>query len=380
VLKPIRVIIDARCIGDQLDGIGRHCLEIVQLVVSALPSLNFLLLIRKSLNIDIKKMLPADLPLHEIGYSHVHPNTLFFLGSTVDSLGADLYHSPFMLQPLFMKTPGIITIHDSMWIKKPWLVGGGIGIRTLLGWGYFRTMVYLSAKAAKRILTVSETTRQEIYNWGCCDNKVEIILPSLNSKFSPTRDLNLSQRCLAKLGLTHQGFFLHVTNAKPYKNSIGVIRAFAKISRQISLCLVIVGRTSDMTKSMIGEIRKLKISDRVKVLGAVSEDELLALLRSAMALVFPSFYEGLGLPVLEAMGSGCPVITSKNGALEETAGDAALFVDPCDIDSIADGMAKLASDQVLRESLRGFGLERVSSLKRRSSTNDIIRIYEDICK
>lgn len=345
------------------------------------PSLDFVLLTRKSLNSEIKKTLAVSLPLHEIDYSHIHPNTMFSLGSIVDGLGADLYHSPFMLQPLFMKTPGIITIHDAMWMTKPWLIGGGLRLRTALGWCYFRNMAYLSSKASERIVAVSETTRQDIVgNWGDLNGKVMTILPGLNPKFSPTGDQDSLKHRLTVLGLAGQGFFLHVTNAKPYKNTLGVLRAFTKMSNQSNLFLVLVGRTSDLTKHMIREIRKLNITDRVKVLGSISDDDLIALMRSATALVFPSFYEGFGLPVLEAMGTGCPVITSKNGALHEAAGDAALFVDPSSIDSIADGMVKLATNALIREALRKKGLERSSLFAWDASVSNIMRVYQDILR
>jgi glycosyltransferase involved in cell wall biosynthesis len=154
-------------------------------------------------------------------------------------------------------------------------------------------------------------------------------------------------------------YFLYVGTIQPRKNLVRLLEAFAQLSPEAPR-LVIAGKRGWLSAPIERRAAELGLAERVVFAGYVPDAELPGLLRGALAFVFPSLYEGFGMPVLEAMAAGVPVLTSSTSALPEVAGDAALLVDPCDTAAIAGGMARLAGDASLRADLRARGLARAA--------------------
>jgi glycosyltransferase involved in cell wall biosynthesis len=252
----------------------------------------------------------------------------------------DLFFSPGYNSPLFCPSPFIFTIHD---LSHIYCAENSSPMIRL----YYATVAKRACHRAAAVLTVSEFTRSQILAW---------------SGVSPEKVINVS--CGVDPAYRPEGnqyafpfsYALCVSNRKPHKNEFRLVTAFAR-SRVPDLHLVFTGEPSPGIMECVEEQH---VSNRVHFTGIVPEAELPSLYRGATALVFPSLYEGFGLPILESMACGTPVITSNVTALPEVAGDAALLVDPASVEQIADAIEQIVSDTSLRSCLRQKGLARAS--------------------
>jgi glycosyltransferase involved in cell wall biosynthesis len=252
---------------------------------------------------------------------------------------ADVFFSPGYNTPLFCRSPFVFTIHDLSHIYCRENSSPTIGL-------YYATIVKRACRNAAKILTVSEFTREQIIEWaGVADEKVFNVGCGVDATYSPAA---------GTYGLRFP-YLLCVSNRKKHKNELRLVEAFARASLDASISLVFTGNPE---ASLTRWIEQQKLSERVLFLGLVPETQLPSLYRGAMALLFPSLYEGFGLPVLEAMASGTPVVTSNQAAMPETAGEAALLVDPTSVEDIAYAINQIVANRDLRERLRERGLKR----------------------
>lgn len=223
--------------------------------------------------------------------------------------------------------------------------------RSILKYLYYYLVIRPAARRAVKILTISDFSRKRIIEWtGVLPELVVNVGCGVGSEYNKdVEPLKLEYR-----------YLLCVSNRKAHKNESRIIEAFskAKISNDIRLLF-----TGDPDQSSIEVCRKNSIEHRVIFMGRVKEKVLPSLYRGALALVFPSLYEGFGLPVIEAMACGTPVLTSNTTSLPEVAGDAALLVNPLSVDEIADGINQLCSNVFLRESLIQKGFLQASKYK-----------------
>jgi glycosyltransferase involved in cell wall biosynthesis len=164
------------------------------------------------------------------------------------------------------------------------------------------------------------------------------------------------------------------------KNVSGILRAFAAIRGRIPHKLVLVGKLHPWAPNELALIDELGIGDSVVHLGYVPDEDVPLFYNLADVFVFPSLFEGFGIPILEAMASGCPVVTSTAGACPEVAGDAALLVDPNDVGAIAHAIQRLATDAGLRETMRARGLARVRRFSWEDAADQSVRVLEGIAE
>lgn len=267
--------------------------------------------------------------------------------------------SPGYNSPLFFRRPFIFMVHDLNHIDVP---ENSNVIRRI----YYRLILKRACHAATRIITVSEFSKSRISSWsGVALEKVVNVGNGVGGDFSPS-------------GHAYSpGFryFLIVSNRKPHKNEPLMLRAFCKAEIDKSIHLLITGRASQEISDLICE---LGISDRVHFTGRVSDCELASLYRGAVALIFVSLYEGFGLPLLEAMACGTPVLTSSSASLPEVAGSAALLVDPTRVNEVAEGMRKLLVDDKLRRELREAGLERSLSFRWEAVSERLAAVFRQV--
>ncbi|MGC8658117.1 MAG: glycosyltransferase family 4 protein [Desulfomonilaceae bacterium] len=375
----MKIVVDGRCIPNQLDGTGRVALNVIRALSQVKSSISVTALIRSDLSDTIRQRLPESVPVVEIPYRHIHPFTALRLGPVVDALGPDLFFSPHMLQPLFMKTPSVITLNDTMWFGDTSTQAKGKPLRMLAGKVYFRSLVELSVRKASRIIVPSKSTYDDISRfWPGRTADFAMVLYGIDPMFAPAPQGPRDYDAVSKLGLGHNGFFLHVSNGKPYKNTPRVIEAFVKVSRDSSLSLAIVGRRSVFTSEIESVIASSPVGKRIKFLGSVDDQTVVSLFQSARALIFPSLFEGFGLPVVEAMACGCPVITSTRGSLGQVAGNAAMIVDPEDVTQIADAMRKIEIDDLLRQSLIEKGLKRAEQFSWEKTASKMLDVFREV--
>jgi glycosyltransferase involved in cell wall biosynthesis len=270
----------------------------------------------------VAPLLPPGVEHVIVDAPHYSIRELVILGRAVDRANLDLFHAPHYIVP-FTRVPVVVTVHDLIHLRH----------RNPLAPLYARQMIRRALRKSRRVLTVSEAVKREIVStFGCADDHVLVTPNGVGAPFSES-------------GPAAEGrYFLYVGNDKPHKNVDVLVDAFARID---NASLVLTG----------GAFERFKSRERVVVTGFVDDAELASLYRGAIALVMPSREEGFGLPALEAMASGCAVITSNAAALVEITGDAALHVE-ADAASLADAMTRIASDESIRRALASRGIAR----------------------
>lgn len=278
-----------------------------------------------------------------------------------------LFWSPHYIIPIFYKGKILVTIHDVFHLAKPEFVGG---FHKKL---YAKFMFKAVSKKADAIISVSDFTKKEFLKFvNKNQDNIYTIYNGVNNFWrefvDEDTDLNITKP-----------YIVYVGNVKPHKNLITLVKAFEQIKNEIPHNLVIIGKkegfiTGDQEVIKYAE----RLADRIKFTGFVDNQILKQYIANADALVFPSLYEGFGLPPLEAMACGCPLIVSNVSSLPEVCGDAALYIDPYSSEDIAEKIKLLLSDDKLREELRRKGLERAKMFSWEKCAEETIKVIEEV--
>lgn len=269
--------------------------------------------------------------------------------------GLDVLFCPLNVVPLVGRIPSVVTVHDLAFLAHPEAFHPSRR-------RYLTAMTRLSVRKARHVIAVSEHTKADlVHHFGIAADRITVIPNAADSRFRPEAD----QRIIDEFRHAHdlpERFVLFVGTLEPRKNLRRLIEAVARIATDDpQLKLVIIGATGWLTSDIAPLVTRLKLADRVIFMGYVDDDDLPRFYQAATVFCYPSLYEGFGLPVLEAMACGTPVVTSNTSSLPELAGDAALLVNPTDVDAIADGLRLLLSDTTRREVLVTAGLQRAST-------------------
>lgn len=275
-------------------------------------------------------------------------------------IGCDLAFLPKEVVPFGQKIPSVITAFDLYSLKMPKELKSQFPRSSAV---HYQLAKLLHFRRASKILAISEDTKKDLIELCNIPEEKVVVTPLGADPVFFDRVPEEKKETVLKKWQIHSPFFL---NTSSYwwgrKNLIRLIHAFARAKKRLSLPhkLVITGKPGPSFQEMQETILKENLGADVKLLSYVDREELVAIMQSATALVFPSLHEGFGLPILEAMAAGCPVVTSQGSAMGEAGGDAALFVDPLDVESIAAQMEKIAIDSQTRELLICKGRERSS--------------------
>jgi glycosyltransferase involved in cell wall biosynthesis len=265
-------------------------------------------------------------------------------------LGADLVHCPAAFAARVPDRPLVLTIHDLLPFRYPELFPRVVIAYSRLAWRS-------AARRAARVITGSEHTRAELTSLVGVEAERVVVTPyGVSERFrplAPDRDW-LGQR----FGIDRP-FVLCVGTLEPRKNLLTALRAFDRIADETGALLVVAGGAG--WGNALFERELPRAAGRVRLTGYVSDEELVRLYSGAGCFLFPSLYEGFGLPVLEAMACGAPVVTGDTSSLPEAAGDAALTVPPSDVEAVADAVKRVLEDTELAADLRRRGLERAAT-------------------
>ena len=240
------------------------------------------------------------------------------------------------------------------------------------------TLIRLIARRADRIVTLSECSKRDIVRlYGIDERRITAISLAADERFRPASAAEIRQ---ARAAHDLPGrYFLHVGAFEARKNLVPLIDAFCSAAQDMSnVSLVTMGRLGPGDQQRLTELVPLNLRGRVRALGRVDDKHLASLYSGAEALVYPSAYEGFGLPVLEAMQCGTPVITSSLSSLPEVVGDAALTVDPRDKEEMARALVQLAGSRKLRGQLREFGLRRAQLFSWRETAQQTLQVYQEV--
>ncbi|MBO9998798.1 MAG: glycosyltransferase family 4 protein [Cyanobacteria bacterium SID2] len=278
-----------------------------------------------------------------------------------------LFYSPVPEGMLFPVCPQIITVHDILPVLFPETYPR---IKY-----YFQYILPQLLKVSQAIITTSENTKKDIDSRFKLKNKpIYVVYQGYRKEI-----FNIKKPADRASILQHynlQNFILCVGETRPYKNIRRLIEAFARANVP-DLDLAIVGKLNKLDRSIVDYPKAFGIVDRVKFLGFVPDNALADLYRTAIAFVFPSLYEGFGIPPLEAMACGCPVVVSHAASIPEVCNNAAEYVDPLNVDSIAAGIYRVATDANARSTLRQRGLDRVKAFSYRQMFAEILEILRE---
>ena len=284
----------------------------------------------------------------------------------------DIIHDPTGSCPILLApTYRVVTIHDVIPYLYP-------QTSTRLDRWIYRYWLPWAVQHVDVIITVSQQSRKDILHFlPVSPDKVMVIPEAADSRFRPLPD-DVVASVLQRYDIP-KPYILYVGSLAPRKNLPRLLRAYARVREwHPAWRLVIVGARKWKTTPIFATVQQLELEPYVHFTGYVADEDLPALYNGADLFVFPSLYEGFGLPVLEAMACGTPVITSNTSSLPEVAGDAALLVDPHDVEAIAAAMHRVLTDPDLARKLRKKGLARASQFTWERTARETIAVYEKV--
>ena len=262
----------------------------------------------------------------------------------------DALFVPAHVLPVVHPRASLVTVHDLGYLHFP----GAHPWRQRL---YLDLSTRWNARVAAHVLADSQATRADLVGrYGTPPDRITVAYPGCDETLAPVHDPEAIEAVKARYDISGD-YFLYLGTLQPRKNLARVVAAFADL--RPAAVLVLAGKRGWLYEDLFAQVRRLGLEGRVLFPGYVPDGDKAALLGGALAFVFPSLYEGFGLPVLEAQACGCPVLTSTTSSLPEVAGDAALLIDPGDTGAIAAGMEQIASAPGLRAALIERGLANV---------------------
>lgn len=369
-----QIALDCRYLGPRPSGIGEFVAALVRHLPALAPDFQFTFLRhplrREQLsNAANVREVVVDAPANG-------PVTMLHLPLAVDLRGIDLFHAPANILPGGLTMPSITTIHDMMWLTHPrWCnpaLWGRIEQR-FYGHGIVRAL-----NRSALITTVSEASRTEIVRFlPASADRVVVTRSGVSDDFRPVLP---SAGALAQMGLMPgRRYVLVVGQGAPYKNHEGALRAFAlACGSSPDIDLVLVQRRGVLRWELLELTQSLGLGSRVHVFEPIDRGALVQLYSGAAALLHPSFIEGFGNPVAEAMACGCPVVTSNCSAMPEVSGGAALLANPNDSGSIAAALSQVIENPALAAELRQLGLARAAQLDWRALAAANLALYRAV--
>lgn len=370
--RRLRIAVDASAVPREMAGAGVYTCQLVRALAEVAGE--------HRLTVFARPELFDDLVSETFDVVHLRPRSragrLLWeqtrLPWLLRRMGVDVLHSPHHHTPLLL--PGVrrvVTFHDVTFLLLPERYP--IARRV-----FMRGVTRGAARVADAIVTPSEAVRRDVIReLGLAPERIVAIPEAAGAHFHSV-DAETAERVRQTYRLPDT-YVLSVGSLEPGKNRSRLIRAFDRV-REEGVELVIVGQPAWRYEDDGSLVEQLGLAGVVRFLGYVPDDDLPGLYAGATLLAFPSLYEGFGLPVLEAMASGTPVVTSNGSAMAEVAGDAALLVDPLDTDALAAAMSRLLSDEALREELRARGAKRAGRYSWERTAMETLAVYERVVR
>ncbi len=369
-----RITIDYTPAAHQSAGIGRLTRESVRAVL-AQPSAHCFKLFCMGEPKAGRQTLPAgtvvaplsDRWLHRIWFRARLPLPVeLFAGA------ADLYHATDFILPPTRACATVLTVHDLTFERDP-----DSAVPSLLR--FLKRVVPASARAATHVIADSRSTANDLSElYQIAPGKISVIYSGVDTRFSPTASSASEMAALReKYQLGDAPFVLTVGTLQKRKNHLGLVRAFARIAAvHPETRLVVSGGVGWLYEEVSAEVVKLGLQARVRFAGYVDDADLPALYRAARVFAFPSLYEGFGIPPLEAMASGVPVVSSNTSSLPEVVGDAALTVEPRDIDALAAALGRALVDEAWRATAIDRGIARARTFTWERAGRELLAVYD----
>ena len=367
----MRIGIDARLVYYSHAGIGQYILRLVEALARIDISGDQLVLLQSR-----KDHTPLD---HDRQFSRVslwtpshHRLEQVSMRFEISRLHLDLLHSPDFIPPFWRNCRSVITVHDLAFLLYPHFLTNEAA--------RYYGQIDQAVRHTDHIIAVSESTRRDTINLlGVPERKITVIYEGANPIYCPM-DKEVARRHVQDMYGLGEPYILFVSTIEPRKNLPGLLQAFRKLRDDYKRpeTLVLAGGRGWLSEEVYDTIDRLNLNEHVRLLGRVPSEHLVYLYNAAQTLVHPSFYEGFGLPPLEAMHCGTPTIVSNVSALPEVVGDAALLVDPNDIDGLTVAMWRVLTDDQLRASLVEKGLKRAQTFSLERAAQQTLEVYHRV--
>jgi len=375
----MRVIVDARKAADY--GIGTYIRRLGEACARLAPDDEFVFLGHlergtmeaATISGEAPRLTGGNTSWVENSSANYGAKELLSVSWQVRALHGDVFHAPHYVYPLMLPCPGVVTIHDCIHLRFPrQLPNPAAGL-------YARVMLRRAVRAADRVITVSEATRADLVEFVDADrSKIEVIPHGCDPFFLET----VAEEELASVRQKHgleRPFLLSVTNIKPHKNIKRLLQAFIQLADSYpDLDLIIAGGALEEHPELDEIRRESGLGERVRSLGFLSKLELRAVYNLAHIFVFPSLYEGFGLPPLEAMACGTPVVASRSSAIPEVVGHSGLLVNPFRVDSIAEAIRSLLENDSFRRALGVQGRNRAREFDWDHTAQRVLDVYRSV--
>ncbi len=364
--------LDARPYALTRTGVERYAENIAKGMLIADPTRELVFISDAPLDPQVVSGLPGRLvvapPSRLLGRLPFDLWLGWHLGPVLRAEGIDVFYSTSSKLCLRFD-PCVTTVHGMEWWRRPDAYGLSQRLKQ-------RIWMHLTRARARRIVCFAESTRKDIRAFAAAGiDKVRIASEAAADHF------RVLDNVVPDPTLAERSFFLILGTLEPRKNVDGVLTAYARALRKTPDLpdLAIAGKAALRSEALQGIVAREGIRDRVHFLGFVPDDRLVALLNRATALLFLSHYEGFGLPILEAMACGTPVVTSNVSSMPEIAGDAAMLVDPTQVAEMAGAITKIATDRSLAQALRARGLERAKTYSWARAGQEVLDILDEAC-
>ncbi|MSP12772.1 MAG: glycosyltransferase family 1 protein [Chloroflexi bacterium] len=366
----MRIAIDARMAYYTQAGIGQYIHRLLD-GLGRLKSDEEILLLQ----------MRHDRPLHSSN-NHFQRHSLwtpshhrlenFSLPLELALLGLDVLHSPDFIPPFHRNFHSIITVHDLGFLLYPQFL-------TKESARYY-SQIDQAVRSTDHIIAVSESTRQDLTRLlGVPEHKITVVHEAANEIFQPIENPALLEQVRRTYNIPGD-FFIFISTLEPRKNLPTLLRSLRRLldDYKAQVKLVVVGRRGWLFDEIFDTVETLHLKNDVLFLGRMPGDDLVALVNAATALVHPAYYEGFGLPPLEAMHCGTPVIVSNVASLPEVVGDAGLLVDPKDEEGWAVAMWRVLTDKDLRQQMREKGLVRAQTFSLEKMARETMAVYRRV--
>jgi glycosyltransferase involved in cell wall biosynthesis len=358
-------------------GIGTYVRHLVKELILLNTKHEFVLFGSSSLKDEITSMLPLNWKYIDVDIPWYGYKEQIQLPFVYNSHSLDVLHVPHFNVPILFRGKCVVTLHDlthSTFVKGSTTHSGVKHVIKRLG---YRVSVKNALKHSAKIIVPSEYVQ----------NQIVLNHPELREKITVTHEASdpctvipsdKLIRVLSDFGIS-KPYFFYIGNAHPHKNLETLLKSFAKLrDTHPDIELVLAGDDSYFWPRLKKYSVIEHLNGNVKFVGKVSDYERDALYRGALAYVFPSLSEGFGLPLLESMSCGCPVISSNSSSLSEIAGQAVLFCDPTDIESFVTNMKVIIEDPEVRNTLRSRGFKRVHMFSWKKMAQQTLSVYESV--
>jgi alpha-1,3-rhamnosyl/mannosyltransferase len=288
--------------------------------------------------------------------------------------GIEVLHVPHYVTPFLYPGRLVVTIHDIIHVLFPEFLPHA------LGFAYARLLIRWAVRRARRVVTVSETTASDLRRlFGASGDRLRVIPNGVHDSFFSPADAAGEEARRARLGV-QPPYLLHVGNHKPHKNAESVLKAYHILFAQDDdgLPPLVLAGGFECGGTLWARAQAMGLGDRVRCVGHVEQDDLVALYRGATAFIYPTLYEGFGLPVLEAMASGVAVVAGDVAAVREVAGDVAVRVNPRDVVALAAAMRRILDHPQLRAELSQRGRRAAARYRWRQAAEATLAVYRAV--